>query len=82
MKRMVHCDDEENGESKMDPFEEASQTDVSDDEHSNDKKPRIKYASQGLSQLVSGKRASDLLQSMAASKDILFWTPHEHHRIL
>ena len=31
---MVHWDDEENGESEMDPFEEASETDVSDDEHS------------------------------------------------
>ena len=29
-----------------------------------------------LSQAVSGKRASELLHSMAASKDILFWTPH------
>ena len=28
MKRMVHWDDEENGESEMDPFEEASETDV------------------------------------------------------
>ena len=25
MKRMVHWDDEENGESEMDPFEEASE---------------------------------------------------------
>ena len=28
-----------------------------------------------VSQAVSEKRASDLLHSMAASKDILFWTP-------
>ena len=42
MKRKVHWDDEENGESEMDPFEEASETDVSDDEHSNDEEPRIK----------------------------------------
>ena len=28
-----------------------------------------------LSRAVSEKRASDLLHSMAASKDILFWTP-------
>ena len=34
-------DDKENGESEMDPFEEAGETDVSDDEHSNDKEPRI-----------------------------------------
>ena len=26
----------------MDPFEEAGETDVSDDEHSNDEEPRIK----------------------------------------
>ena len=38
MKRMVDWDDEENGESEMDPFEEASETDVSDDEHSNDER--------------------------------------------
>ena len=42
MKRMVHWHDEENGESEMDPFEEASETDVSDDEQSNDEEPRIK----------------------------------------
>ena len=76
MKRMVHWDDEENGESEMDPFEEASEsTDVSDDEHSNDEEPRIKDVLGNLSKTVSRKRASDLLHSMAASKDILFWTP-------
>ena len=42
MKRMVLWGDEENGESDMDLFEEASETDVSDDEHSNNKEPRIK----------------------------------------
>ena len=36
MKRMVDWGDEENGESKMEPFEEASETDVSDNEQSND----------------------------------------------
>ena len=30
---------------------------------------------EGLSQLVSRQKASYLLHSMAASKDILFWTP-------
>ena len=35
-------DDEENGESEMEPFEEASETNVSDDEQSNDEEPRIK----------------------------------------
>ena len=76
MKRMVHWDDEENGESEMESFEEASEsTDVSDDEHSNDEEPRIKDVLGNLSKTVSRKRASDLLHSMAASKDILFWTP-------
>ena len=75
MKRKVHWDDEENGESEMDPFEEASETDISDDEYSNDEEPRIKDVLGNLSKTVSRKRASDLLYSMAASKDILFWTP-------
>ena len=70
---MVHWDDEENGESEMDPFEEASEsTDVSDDEHSNDEEPRIKDVLGHLSKTVSRKRASYLLHSMAASKDIFF----------
>ena len=59
----------------MDPFEEASETDVSDDEHRNDKEPQIKDVLEDLSQHVSRKHASDLLHSMAASKDIFFWTP-------
>jgi len=42
MKRKVDWDDEENGESEMEPFEEASETDISDDEQSNDEEPRIK----------------------------------------
>ena len=75
MKRKVHWDDEENGESEMEPFEEASETDVSDDEQNNDEEPRIKDVLENLSQSVSRKRASDLLHSMATSKDILFWTP-------
>ena len=72
---MVDWDDEENGESEMEPFEEASETDVSDDEQSNDDEPRIKDVLRNLSKTVSRKHASDLLHSMAASKDILFWTP-------
>ena len=39
---MVHWDDEETGESEMDPFEEASERDASDYERSNDEEPRIK----------------------------------------
>ena len=73
MKRMVDWDDEENGESE--PFEEAGETDVSDDEQSNDEEPRIKDVLENLSKTVSRERASDLLHSMAASIDILFWTP-------
>ena len=65
MKRKVHWDDEENGESEMEPFEEASETDVSDDEQNNDEEPRIKDVLENLSQSVSRKRASDLLHSMA-----------------
>ena len=48
---------------------------VSDDEQCNDEEPRIKDVLENLSQTVSRKRASDLLHSMAAFKDILFWTP-------
>ena len=59
----------------MEPFEEASETNVSDDEQSNDEEPRIKDVLENPSKTVSRERASDLLHSMAASKDILFWTP-------
>ena len=71
MKRKVHWDDEEIGEGEMEPFEEAGETDVSEDEQSDDEEPRIKDVLENLSQTVSRKRASDLLHSMAASKDIL-----------
>ena len=37
---------------------------------------RIKDALSHLYQAVSEKRASELLHSMVASQDILFWTPH------
>ena len=73
MKRMVDWDDEENGE--REPVEEAGETDVSDDEHSNDEEPRIKHVLENLSKTVSRERASDLLHSMAASRDILIWIP-------
>ena len=39
-------------------------------------KSRIKDVLSHLSQAVSEKRASELLHSMIASQDILFWTPH------
>ena len=70
IKRMVDWDDEENGESEMEPFEQGGETAVSDDEES-----RIKDVLENLSKTVSRERASDLLHSMAASKVILFWTP-------
>ena len=47
MKRMVDWDDEENGE--REPFEEVSETDVCDDEQSNDEEPRIKDVLENLS---------------------------------
>ena len=48
----------------------------SSDSDSDDEEPRIiKDVLGNLSQAVSKKRASDLLHSMAASRDILFWTP-------
>ena len=73
MKPMVDWDDEENRE--REPFEDAGEADVSDDEQSNDEEPRIKDVLENLSKPVSRERATDLLHSMAASKDILFWTP-------
>ena len=75
MKRKVHRDDEEIEEGEMKPFEEAGETDVSEDEQSDDEEPRIKDVLENLSQTVPRKRASDLLHSLTASKDILFWTP-------
>ena len=39
-------------------------------------KLRIKDVLNHLSQAVLEKRASELLHSMIASQDILFWTPH------
>ena len=66
MKRNVDWDEEE---------ESYEDTNVSEDEESDNEEPRIKDVLEGLSQLVSRQKASDLLHSMAASKDILFWTP-------
>ena len=75
MKRKVDWDDEENEESSMELSEETSETEAFDEEESSDEEPRIKDVLENFSQTVSRKRASDLLNSMAASKDILFWTP-------
>ncbi|CAH3030360.1 unnamed protein product, partial [Porites evermanni] len=53
---------------------EHEESESSGDE-SEDEEPRIKDVLSHLSRAVSEKRASDLLHSMAASKDILFCTP-------
>ena len=66
MKRNVDWDEEE---------ESYEDTNASEDEESDNEEPRIKDVLKGLSQLVALQKASDLLHSMAASKDILFWTP-------
>ena len=42
---------------------------------SEDEEPRIKDVLSNLSLAVSKERSSDLLHSMATSRDILFWTP-------
>ena len=56
--------------------EESGQEDsTTSDEESDSEEPRIKDVLNELSQAVSRKRASELLHSMATSKDILFWTP-------
>ena len=67
MKRKIDLVDEEHGS-------EDEENESSSDE-SDDKEPRIKNVLSHLSQAVSVKRASELLHSMAASKDLLFWTP-------
>ena len=61
---------------KVDWEEEESGMDNSNsDEESDDEEPRIKDVLNNLSSAVSRKHASELLHSMATSKDILFWTP-------
>ena len=44
-----------------------------------DVEPRIKDVLSHLSRAVPEKCASDLLHRMAASKDILFWTPADNY---
>ena len=67
MERKVDWDEEEES------FYE--DTNASENEDSDNEEPRIKDVLENLSKTVSRERASDLLHSMAASKDILFWTP-------
>ena len=67
MKRKVDWDEEEERH-----YED---TNASENDESDNEEPRIKDVLECLSQLVSRQKASDLLHSMAASKDILVWTP-------
>ena len=67
MKRKVDWDEEEESD-----YEDSN---ASGNEESDNEEPRIKEILEGLSQLVSRQMASNLLHSMAASKDVLFWTP-------
>ena len=67
MKRKIDLVDEEHGSEDK---ENESSNDESDDEE-----PRIKNVLSHLSQAVSVKHACELLHSMAASKDLLFWIP-------
>ena len=64
---------------KIDLVEEEHESEYEESEssgdESKDEEPRIKDDLRHLSQAVSVKRASELLHSTAASKDLLFWTP-------
>ena len=55
--------------------ESGEEEDSASDEERDDEEPRIKDVLENLSNAVSKQEASDLLHSMASSKDILFWTP-------
>ena len=66
MKRKIDWDAEE---------ENDQEDGASSDEESDDEEPRIKDVLNDLSTAVSRQKASNLLHSMATSKDILFWTP-------
>ena len=64
--------------SKMDwnKEEESGMEDYStSDEESDDEEPRIKDVLNNLSNAVSRNHVSEVLDSMAPSKNILFWTP-------
>ena len=68
MERKVDWDEEEESD-----YED---TNASENEESDNQEPRIKLdVLEGFSHLVSRQKAPNLLRSMAASKDILFWTP-------
>ena len=67
MKRKVDWDEEDESD-----YEDSN---ASENEEGDNEEPRIKEVLEGLSQLVSRQMASNLLHSMAASKDVLFWAP-------
>ena len=71
MKRKVDWDEEEESD-----YEDSNASE--NEEKSYNEEPRIKEVLKGLSQLVSRQMASDVLHSMAATKDVLFWTPRGH----
>ena len=72
MKRKIDLVDEEDHESEHEESESSS-------DESEDEKPRIKDVLSHLFRAVPEKRASDLLHSMAASKNTLFWTPADNY---
>ena len=73
MKRKIDLVEEEH---ESEHEESESSGDESEDEEPGIKEePRIKAVLNHLSRAVPEKRASDLLHSMAASKDILLWAP-------
>ena len=67
MKRKIDLVDKEH--------ESEDEGNESSSDESEDDEPRIKNVLNHLSGTVPEKRAFDLLHSMAATKDILFWTP-------
>ena len=73
MKRMIDLLEEEH-ESEHEESE-ISGDEIEDEEPRIKGEPRIKDVLSHLSRAVPEKRASDLLHSMAASKDTLFWIP-------
>ena len=74
MKRKIDLVEEEH-ESEHEESESSGDESGEDEELRIKEEPWIKDVLSDLSRVVSEKRASDLLHSMAASKDILFWTP-------
>ena len=67
MKRKIDLVEEEH--------ESGHEESESSGDENEDEEPRIKDVLSHMSRAVSEKRASDLLHSIVASKDILFWTP-------